>query len=103
MTSWDMIDTRAVEHHYIGPLQVLQFDTCSNRQAFEADLSQSLEMHGITCNIQEAKSKAILEAAFTQKKRNDRLEKFFKSVFSEVSFLGPFSSTAFLKALSLNL
>ncbi|KAK3106022.1 hypothetical protein FSP39_011167 [Pinctada imbricata] len=62
---------------------VLMFDTCNNRQTFEIDLTHALEACDTQCNIQEAKVKTILESAFTQRKRNARLEKFFKSVFSE--------------------
>jgi hypothetical protein len=35
----------------------------------------------------EERAQNILKNAFTQKKRNQRLEKFFKSVFSEVRLI----------------
>ncbi|XP_048727888.2 dual oxidase-like [Ostrea edulis] len=62
---------------------VLKFTDSDSRQLFESDVIRSLESNQIQCNVIEERAQDILKNAFTQKKRNQRLEKFFKSVFSE--------------------
>ncbi|XP_061175902.1 dual oxidase-like [Saccostrea echinata] len=62
---------------------VLRFNNSADRQMFENEVTRALEANQIQCNVVEERAQYILKSAFTQKKRNLRLEKFFKSVFSE--------------------
>lgn len=62
---------------------VLKFENSTSRQLFENDVIHALESNQIQCSVFEERAQDILKNAFTQKKRNQRLEKFFKSVFSE--------------------
>jgi len=55
------------------------------RSKFESNLKEKLAVHNREISTNEAKLTGIYQKAFTQKKRNAVLEKFFKSVFSEVS------------------
>lgn len=67
--------------------QVLKFENSTSRQLFENDVIHALESNQIQCSVFEERAQDILKNAFTQKKRNQRLEKFFKSVFSEVCMI----------------
>lgn len=67
--------------------QVLKFENSTSRQLFENDVIHALESNQIQCSVFEERAQDILKNAFTQKKRNQRLEKFFKSVFSEVCMM----------------
>ena len=65
-------------------VQVVEFVNERQRTLFKQTLSQALAVSGSTLECHETKIKHIYRRALTQKKRNQYLEKFFKTVFSEV-------------------
>ena len=67
--------------------QVLQFSNETERRIFMETLQQALKNHGGCLEHDETKLKHMYKTAFTQKKRNQILERFFKTVFSEVTIL----------------
>lgn len=62
---------------------VVEFVNERQRTLFKQTLSQALAVSGSTLECHETKIKHIYRRALTQKKRNQYLEKFFKTVFSE--------------------
>lgn len=78
--------------------QVLKFENSTSRQLFENDVIHALESNQIQCSVFEERAQDILKNAFTQKKRNQRLEKFFKSVFSEVCMLHCYKLESFISS-----
>ena len=66
-------------------LQVVEFYNENHRTVFKQSLTKALADAGATLECNEAKLKRIYAKALTQKKRNQYLEKFFKTVFSEAS------------------
>ncbi|XP_053408593.1 dual oxidase-like isoform X3 [Mercenaria mercenaria] len=62
---------------------VIELSNESQRRIFVETLQHTLANAGASIDYQEAKLKNIYKKAFTQKKRNQLLEKFFKTVFSE--------------------
>lgn len=68
-------------------LQVVEFYNEKQRSLFKQSLGKVLAECGSTLECNETKLKRIYGKALTQKKRNQYLEKFFKTVFSEVSRL----------------
>ena len=70
---------------HVCPLQVIEFYNENHRNNFKQSLTKALADAGSTLECHEAKLKRIYAKALTQKKRNQYLEKFFKTVFSEAS------------------
>lgn len=64
--------------------QVLQLSSEAQRRQFLETLQQTLANVGGTLDYHEAKLAHIYKNAFTKKKRDQSLERFFKTVFSEV-------------------
>ncbi|KAL3836734.1 hypothetical protein ACJMK2_022153 [Sinanodonta woodiana] len=62
---------------------VLQFPTESQRRYFVDYLKETISEYERQLQTKEMKLKHIYSTAFTQKKRNAVLERFFKTVFSE--------------------
>jgi len=56
----------------------------SQRRDFVKTLKQTMLANEGTFDYEETKEKHIYRNAFTQKKRNQLLERFFKVIFSEV-------------------
>ncbi|XP_052762048.1 up-regulator of cell proliferation-like [Mya arenaria] len=66
---------------------VIQMTNESQRREFIQSLKQAVTDHEDVVDCHETKEKHIYMQAFTQKKRNPLLERFFKIVFSEVEIL----------------
>ncbi|WAR25729.1 hypothetical protein MAR_011433, partial [Mya arenaria] len=62
---------------------VIQMTNESQRREFIQSLKQAVTDHEDVVDCHETKEKHIYMQAFTQKKRNPLLERFFKIVFSE--------------------
>lgn len=65
--------------------QVLEFQSEPLRSDFEAVLSQLASTFNVGFSLIELKVQDIYKTATTKEKRNKMLEKFFKTIFSEVS------------------
>ena len=64
----------------------------SSRNEFETLLCEFAAQHSVNVNVLSLKLAHLLESATTKEKRKQMLEKFFKTVFSEVgSHLGLFT------------
>jgi hypothetical protein len=74
-----------LKRKYCFPFQILNFPSYNMRSSFLSSLSSTLKQFGKKFTIMEMRLSMMHEQAVTQKTRNMQLEKFFKSVFSEVT------------------
>lgn len=67
--------------------QVLEFPSEVHRNRFEQSLTDYLGSYDTEFMMQEMSVKELYDMAMTKTKRNAQLEKFFKTVFAEVTML----------------